>query len=96
MGGVMEATTNNLDTFLKVWAVLGPLIAAAASAMWARNIQIGDRKHERNREQEIFKHEETRKKQEHEHGIRLQKYNEVKSGLADFMASTHEFVRRQS
>lgn len=33
----------NLQTLLAVWAVLGPLIAAALSALWQRSTQLTDR-----------------------------------------------------
>lgn len=46
-----EPTVNNFDTFLNLWAVLGPLLVAVANAMWSRHIQTSDRKYELSREQ---------------------------------------------
>jgi hypothetical protein len=91
-----DPTASGFDTFLKVWAIVGPLLAAVASALWSRHIQIGDREFERTRDIERGEREQTLKRQEHTDTIQKEKYSEAKSGLADFMASSHEYVRKQS
>jgi tRNA nucleotidyltransferase/poly(A) polymerase len=93
---VLTEQTANLDTLLKIWAVLGPLLAAAASAIWLRYVQTADREFEHSGEQERAVRERERRYEEHNRQLRVQKYNEVKAGLADFMASSHEYVRKQS
>src|SRR5690554_5311376 len=35
-----------MDTFLKIWAVVGPLIVATVSTLWLRKTQLQDRAHE--------------------------------------------------
>lgn len=40
-----EPNIMNWDTFFRVWAVIGPLLAGVASALWLRHIQVSDRKH---------------------------------------------------
>lgn len=91
-----EQTANNLDAFLKIWAVIGPLIAAVASTMWSRHIQTSDREFELVRDKDREVKERYARDQEYERQIRMQKHDEVKVALADFMASSHEYVRKQS
>jgi hypothetical protein len=91
-----EPTANILDIFLKIWVVMGPLLATAVTAVWSRHTQTGDRKFEFERAKEHEARERDKSSQEHERQIRLQKYNEVKAAIADFMASSHEYVRKQS
>ncbi|HVS25944.1 MAG TPA: hypothetical protein VHE58_01335 [Burkholderiales bacterium] len=86
----------NWDTLLKVWAVLGPLIAAAAIAFWSRHTQVKDRDYEHSRESERLNRADTAKKQDHNRALRVERYNEIKGALADLMASSHEYVRKQS
>jgi hypothetical protein len=84
------------DTFIKVWAVLGPLLAAAASAVWARRIQLKDREHEHSRELERLERADTAKQVDYARSVQHERHNELKQSLADFMASSHEYVRKQS
>lgn len=86
----------NWDTFFRVWAVLGPLLAAAASAVWSRRVQVQDREHEHSRDVERLDRTDAAKKVDHLRTVRLEKYNETKGAIADFMASSHEYVRKQS
>lgn len=37
-----------MDLFLKIWAIVGPLLTAVVSALWARHIQVRDREHQAN------------------------------------------------
>jgi hypothetical protein len=92
----MEDTSSGFDNFLKVWAVLGPLLAAAASALWSRYTRIKDRDFELKQELDREKRQLILKDQEQSEAQRKEKYNEVKAVLADFMASSHEYVRKQS
>lgn len=85
-----------MDTFLKIWAVLGPLLAAAASAVWSRHVQVRDRDHEHTREVERLDRADAAKDRDHARAVRLEKFREVKNALAEFMASSHEYVRKQS
>lgn len=91
-----EATSITFDTFVNVWAIVGPLIVGIASALYNRKIQITDRKFEAERNQMRDAQERLQKQEEHENTLRELKYNEVKMGLADFMASSLEFVKKQT
>lgn len=86
----------NWDTFIKVWAVLGPLLAAAASAVWARRIQLNDREHEHSRENERLDRADAASRVDYARSVQRERHNELKKALADFMASSHEYVRKQS
>lgn len=35
-----------MDTFLKIWAIAGPILVAGISAIWLRRTQLQDRAHE--------------------------------------------------
>lgn len=91
-----EPMTMDLDTFIKVWAVLGPLLAAAASAVWSRRIQLNDRENEHSRELERMVHADAAKRVDYARSVQHERHNELKQALADFMASSHEYVRKQS
>lgn len=94
MGSYM--TDQQLDTYLKLWAVIGPLIAAAASAVWARHIQNSDRRYERTQEIEHNLHKVAIAEKQAARNERKEKYEELKRAFSDFMASTHEYVRKES
>lgn len=91
-----EPSGGYFDIFLKVWAIVGPLIAAVASALWSRYIQNGDRNWEHTRDKVRQDREREARIQEHNNTIRKEKYAEVKSGLADFLTSSNEYVRKMS
>jgi hypothetical protein len=86
----------DMDLLLKIWAVLGPLIAGGASAVWSRRNQIQDREYLENREK--IAHENAISEQEKAHKLSLLAENsaELKTAIANFMASANEYVTRQS
>lgn len=84
------------DTFIKVWAVLGPLLAAAASAVWARRIQLKDREHEHSRENERLDRTDAANRVDYTRSVQRERHNELKKALVDFMASSHEYVLKKS
>ena len=92
----MQTSTDNVDTYLKIWAVVGPLLAAGASALWARMTQVKDRDFNVQQELDKEKRQELLKRQEKHETLRKEKYDEIKVGLASFMTSSHEYVRKQS
>ena len=102
-----ESTADTLSTLLKVWAVLGPLLAGAASAVWSRrnrlqdreyenSLKIENRDHEHSLELELLARSDTTKNTEHLRTLQAEKYNEIKCAIADFMGSSSEYVRKQS
>jgi len=91
-----EQNAGSLDTLIKVWAVLGPLIAATVSTMWSRHIQNSDRQFDLEREKEREAKERDKREQEYERQLRLKKYEELKAALADCMSSSYEYVKKQS
>lgn len=84
------------DTLIKVWAVLGPLFVAAVSAYWSRRVQLKDREHEHSRELERLERADAAKQFDYSRSVQHERHNELKQALADFMASSHEYVRKQS
>ncbi|MBI5436282.1 MAG: hypothetical protein HY937_04150 [Nitrosomonadales bacterium] len=71
-------------------------LAGVASALWLRHVQVSDRKYEESRELERLNRADAAKKQDHQLAQKLEKYNELKAALANFMASSHEYARKQS
>lgn len=86
----------NWDTFFRVWAVIGPLLAGVASALWVRHVQVSDRKHEQSRELARLNRADAAKMRDHQLSQQLENYQALKAALANFMASSHEYVRKQS
>ena len=92
----MQTSTDNMDSYLKIWAVVGPLLAAGISALWSRMTQVKDRDFNVNQELEKGKRQELLNQQEKNQALRKEKYDEIKMGLASFMTSSHEYARKQS
>jgi hypothetical protein len=88
----MGEITVDWDVALKIWAVIGPLIAASASAVWARRIQIQDRQYDR-KQQELARsqsledrHLEFQRSTLHSHK------SELRAAIAQFVSATNEFL----
>jgi hypothetical protein len=69
------STITNWDQFLRIWAILGPLTVAAASALWSRYTKSQDRETEKLRESDRFERERKRDYErselEHKHEMEL-------------------------
>lgn len=92
----MKVSATEINTVLQIWAVVGPLIAAAASAIWSRHNQIQDREYENDKD---IRKEELEKEKYALDEIRERNkshYEEVKQGLIEFMSSSHEYVSKRS
>ena len=87
--------TIDWDALLKVRAVIGPLLAAGASAVWSRRNQTQDRTYESTREVEQRTHATSERELQHRHALRTDNYKELKAALANFMVSTNDFMSRQ-
>ena len=91
-----DPLTSNWDIFFRVWAVAGPLLAASASQIWSRRIQVQDRNYETTCKNNEKKQEEEKEKQNLINKISENKYNEIKASYIQFMSSTHQYVRKQA
>lgn len=89
-------TSLDWDTFFRVWAVAGPLLAAGVSAWWARRNQVYDRDYEHKLELNRLDRADAARNLDHKRAVQAERYNEIKSAIATFMSSSHEFVRKQS
>ena len=83
------------DALLKIWAVIGPLLAAGASAVWSRRNQVQDRSYESTREIEQRTHTTSERVVEHRRALQAENYKELKTALANFMVSANDFISRQ-
>lgn len=88
----LQRESKSARVVFKVWAVIGPLLAAVANALWLRHVQVSDRKREEARELERLNRADAAKKQGQQFARNLEKYNGLKAALANFMASSHEYV----
>jgi hypothetical protein len=84
------------DSALKVWAVVGPLLAAGASAAWSHYVRVSDRSHEKELEKERAARASLSERISHLRAYKSARHAELKAALADFMSSSREFVRKQS
>jgi hypothetical protein len=89
-----QASTIDWNAFFRIWAVVGPLLAAGASALWARRNQVQDRNYETSRDSVRFERDIQSKEAEHEMQLRTESYKEIKGALANFMASTNDYVTK--
>ena len=84
------------DSLLKLWAVIGPLLAAAASAVWSRHTLKQDRQYDDAREKETLARDLASQDRAY---LRLKAENQasdLKNAITDFLSSTHEYVRKES
>jgi len=85
---------SGYDIFFRIWAVVGPLLAAAVSAWWSRRIHIQDRDYQRQQELDRESRQASKEHQEQLIAQRKEKYNEVKAALVDYMASSQDFLAK--
>jgi len=84
--------TVNWDIVLKIWAVVGPLIAGGASAVWARRNQLQDRKYD------VDQHKTTRDQllQDRELDFKFQsiasRRTELRLALTQFVAASNDYI----
>ena len=84
------------DHALRVWAVAGPLLAGAISAVWSRRNQVQDREYQNNlqeKKENRLAEESKRVRIEEE---KRKQHSELRDACIEFMASSHEYVRKQS
>jgi len=81
-----------MDIFLKIWAIVGPLLAATASAIWARRVQLQDRRHEDQRAQTSRLHTIDDGRISHLRATRTAARSELRSAASDFISALHEYA----
>lgn len=91
-----EQALSGIDIFFRIWAVVGPLLAGAASQIWERRNKIVDREFEAKRELVKLEKEVDIARQESIEENAKQRYLETKSCYLRFMSSSQEYVRKQS
>lgn len=92
----IEIALSTWDYILRVWAVAGPLLAGSISAVWSRRNQIQDRDYQYSRQLEKdnrLAEENSRIRAEE---AKRKKYDELRDACLEFMASSHEYVRKKS
>jgi hypothetical protein len=77
---------------IKVWAVLGPLLAAAASAIWLRRNQTIDREYQHSLELERLNRADTAKKLDHQRAVRVAAHDRAREAIAAMMTNSHIYV----
>ena len=80
------------DTVLKIWAVVGPLLTAALSAIWARRIQIQDREHQKFLQEQIRADEYRVKDMEFKLSTNHSQMSELRAAIASLLASSNSYV----
>ncbi|EGR4195834.1 hypothetical protein [Vibrio cholerae] len=92
----VEIALTSWDYILRIWAVAGPLLAAGVSAIWSRRNQVQDRIYQAAQEAEKDRKlsEETKRIRAEE--AKRNKYVQLQDACIEFMASSHEYVRKQS
>jgi hypothetical protein len=80
------------DIPLKIWAVLGPLLTAAISALWARRVQTQDREHERKIQEALRSKDLSDKAADFRRTTTHAQMAELRVAIAHFIAATNEFL----
>ena len=92
----VEVVLSTWDYVLRVWAVAGPLLAGAVSAIWSRRNQVQDRNYQNKLQSKKEEKQAEENKRIRSEDARLMKHAELKDACIEFMASSHEYVRKQS
>jgi hypothetical protein len=77
---------------LKIWAVLGPLIAAGISAVWARRIQVQDRAYEQSRYKQSRAESLEDRQLEFQRSTLHAHKAELRVAIAQFIAASDDFM----
>lgn len=92
----VDTALKDWDYVLTIWAVVGPLLAAGISAIWSRRNQVQDRSYQASLEAEKGRKISDENKRIRDEEARQQKYLQLREACIEFMASSHEYVRKQS
>lgn len=80
------------DVALKIWAVVGPLLAAGASAIWSRRNQLQDREHDLE-QQRISRAQALEDRDlEHKRNTLSSRKSELRIALAQFVAAANDYI----
>ena len=80
------------DVALKIWAVLGPLIAGGASAVWARRNQLQDRKHDLDQQRIVREQSLEDREIEYRRNTLASRKTELRGALAQFVAASNDYI----
>jgi hypothetical protein len=80
------------DAALKIWGVVGPLAAGAASAIWSRRNQLRDRADEAHQREVARRNELEDRRLESERNLILAQRTELRTSIAQFVAAANEFL----
>ena len=80
------------DTALKIWAVIGPLLAAAISALWSRRVQTQDRQYEKDLQATVRSDEFRAREAEFRRSNTHAQMSELRVAMAHFVAATNAFL----
>ncbi len=92
----MEVDAKAWVGFLELWAVFGPILVGFFTDRRARRRYLNDREWDQQREEEraARRAEEARQEREEEHALRHRaaKYEELKSAIVDFAATSQQYM----
>ena len=80
------------DIALKIWAVVGPLTAAAASAVWSRRNQIQDRAYEGEQQALSRQYAVEDKEREFKRSLLTSQKTELRLALSQFVAAANYYL----
>lgn len=85
-----------MDTFLKIWAIVGPILTAAVSAVWARHVQEKDRAHQielsKVARQSAIEDRNSQYSMERERIFA----SEIKTAFSAFLSAVHQYAEDMS
>ncbi len=83
-------TISIFDNFLKVWAIVGPVLAAVITAWWNRRNEVDNREYNRNREEEIENRKIKNQNLDKIIELKQKKREEIKRSLISFISLASE------
>lgn len=88
-----DPNITNWDNFLRIWAILGPLIVAAVSAVWSRRTKIKDREFEKSLEMQRIERERSRETErlEYDRSREIERFEQINTTKKlDFKAAKQD------
>ena len=77
---------------LKIWAVVGPLIAGGASAIWSRRNQLQDREHDLEQQRIAREQSLQDRNSEYKRATIGSRKAELRTAIAQFVAAANDYI----
>jgi len=86
---------SDWDSFLKIWAIAGPLMVGGISTVYSRYTKIKDREYEKSLELDRLDRANTAKKLEQQLAQQIERQKELKAAIVNFMINSQKYLEQK-